>query len=145
MTKFYTYLWSKMSVSKHKLVATLHSQAFIFVPHSFDSTNEVVSGLLLTPSEVYWHDSTGSMDQKTLTEAQLYEYMTHRVFSKMLSSVYPGLRSFFVNEFGVAESPPLLSYLQSLLQLSSENLPSQAAKTVVLLTNHNLNDPFSYT
>ncbi|PWA85335.1 hypothetical protein CTI12_AA151420 [Artemisia annua] len=131
MTKFYTYLWSEMSVSKHKLVATLHSQAFIFVPHSFDSTNEVVSGLLLTPSEVYWHDSTGSMDQKTLTEAQLYEYKTHRVFSKMLSSVYPGLRSFFVNEFGVAESPPLLSYLQSLLRLSTENLPSQAAKTVV--------------
>ncbi|GJW84613.1 histidine kinase-, DNA gyrase B-, and HSP90-like ATPase family protein, partial [Tanacetum coccineum] len=133
MTKFYTYLWSEMGVSKHKIVETLHSQAFIFVPHSFDSTNEVVSGLLLTPGEVYWHDSTGSMDQKTLTQAQLYEYMTHRVFSKMLSSVYPDLRHFFVNEFGVAESPPLLSYIRSLLQLSTENLPSLAAKTVFLV------------
>ncbi|GJX37034.1 histidine kinase-, DNA gyrase B-, and HSP90-like ATPase family protein [Tanacetum coccineum] len=130
MTKFYTYLWSEMGVSNHKIVETLHSQAFIFVPHSFDSTNEVVSGLLLTPSEVYWHDSTGSMDQKTLTQGQLYEYMTHRVFSKMLSSVYPGLHHFFVNEFGVAESPPLLSYLPCLLQLSTENLPSLAAKIV---------------
>ncbi|GKE43348.1 hypothetical protein Tco_1470632, partial [Tanacetum coccineum] len=34
-----------------------------------------------------------------------------------------------VNEFGVAENPPLLRYLQSLLQLSTESLPSQAAKT----------------
>ncbi|GJT95969.1 hypothetical protein Tco_1091487 [Tanacetum coccineum] len=33
-------------------------------------------------------------------------------------------------EFGVAENPPLLSYLQSLQQLSSESLPSQVAKTV---------------
>nr|GEV65794.1 putative histidine kinase-, DNA gyrase B-, and HSP90-like ATPase family protein [Tanacetum cinerariifolium] len=130
MTKFYTYLWSEMGVSKHKIVETLHSQAFIFVPHSFDSKNEVVSGLLLTPGEVYWHDSTGSMDQKTLTQAQLYEYMTHRVFSMMLSIVYPDLRHFFVNEFGVAESPPLLSYIRSLLQLSTESLPSLAAKTV---------------
>ncbi|GKE11619.1 hypothetical protein Tco_1415170 [Tanacetum coccineum] len=133
MTKFYTYLWSEMDVSKHKIVETLHSQAFIFVPHSFDSTDEVVSGLLLTPSEVYWHDSTGSMDQKTLTQAQLYEYMTHRVFSKMLCNVYPDLRHFFVREFGVAENPPLLSYIRSLLQLSTENLPSLAAKTVSTL------------
>lgn len=120
MTKFYTYLWNEMGVSKHKIVETLHSQAFIFVPHSIDSTNDVVSGILLSASEVYWHDSTGSMEQKTLTQTPL-------------SSVYPGFRSFFVNEFGVAESPPLLSYLQSLLQLSTENLASQAAKTVVLL------------
>ncbi|GJT35798.1 histidine kinase-, DNA gyrase B-, and HSP90-like ATPase family protein [Tanacetum coccineum] len=98
MYKFYTYLWSEMDVSKHKIVETLH-----FVPHSFDSTDEVVSGLLLTPSEVYWHDSTGSMKQKTLSQAQLYEYNTHHVFSKMLSSVYPGLCHFIVNECGVAE------------------------------------------
>ncbi|GKD25854.1 histidine kinase-, DNA gyrase B-, and HSP90-like ATPase family protein [Tanacetum coccineum] len=125
MTKFYTYLWSEMDVSKHKIVETLH-----FVPHSFDSIDEVVSGLLLTPSEVYWHDSTGLMKQKTLSQAQLYEYNTHHVFSKMLSSVYPGLCHFIVNECGVAESPPLLSYLWSLLQLSTENLTSPAAKTV---------------
>ncbi|GJV65467.1 histidine kinase-, DNA gyrase B-, and HSP90-like ATPase family protein, partial [Tanacetum coccineum] len=36
-------------------------------------------------------------------------------------------------KFGVAESPPLLSYLWSLLQLSTENLPSPAAKTVSTL------------
>ncbi|GKF17090.1 hypothetical protein Tco_0062008, partial [Tanacetum coccineum] len=49
--------------------------------------------------------------------------------NKLLCNVYPGLHNFFVNEFGVAENPPLLSYLQSLLQLSNQSLPSHAAKT----------------
>ncbi|XP_071715777.1 protein NO VEIN-like [Rutidosis leptorrhynchoides] len=113
MSKFYTYLCNAMSISKQKILETLRSQAFIFVPNSFDpTTNEVVSGLLLSPTDVYWHDSTGSMKSSTL------------------SAVYPDLRYFFVNEFNVPENPPLLSYLQSLLQLSTETLPSVAAKTV---------------
>nr|GEW23168.1 hypothetical protein [Tanacetum cinerariifolium] len=72
MSKFYTYLWNEMSTSKQKIVESLLSEAFIFVPYSFSSASEVVS----------------------------------------------------------AENPPLLSYLQSLQQLSSESLPSQVAKTV---------------
>ncbi|GJV34314.1 histidine kinase-, DNA gyrase B-, and HSP90-like ATPase family protein [Tanacetum coccineum] len=129
MSKFYTYLWSEMSISKRKIVETLRSQAFIFVPSSVGSTSEVVSGLLLSPSEVYWHDSTiSSIEQTKSTKPQLYEYMTHRVYSKMLCSVYPHLRHFFVQEFGVAENPPLLCYLQFLLQLSKESLPAHAAK-----------------
>ncbi|GJY91609.1 histidine kinase-, DNA gyrase B-, and HSP90-like ATPase family protein [Tanacetum coccineum] len=72
-------------------------------------------------SDVYWHDSLGSIEQTK---------SIHPLFNKLLCNVYPGLHNFFVNEFGVAENPPLLSYLQSLLQLSNQSLPSQAAKTL---------------
>ncbi|GKC65599.1 histidine kinase-, DNA gyrase B-, and HSP90-like ATPase family protein, partial [Tanacetum coccineum] len=120
LSKFYTYLWNEMGFSKRKIVKKLHSQAFIFVPHSFSSTHEVVSGSFLSPSEVYWHDSFGSIEQTK---------SIHPLLNKMLCNAYPGRHNFFVNEFGVAENPPFLSYLQSLLQLSAESLPSQAAKT----------------
>ncbi|XP_076948185.1 protein NO VEIN-like [Bidens hawaiensis] len=130
MSKFYKYIWNEMSNSKQKIMENLHSQDFIFVPYSFNSTHEVASGSFLSPNEVYWHDSTGSMEQTRSTFPQFNRHMTHHSFSKMLCNVYPGLHYFFVKEFGVAENPPLLNYLQSLLQLSTTSLPSQAAKTV---------------
>ncbi|KAK9061523.1 hypothetical protein SSX86_018705 [Deinandra increscens subsp. villosa] len=130
MSKFYTYIWNEMSISKQKIMESLHSQDFIFVPYSFKSTHEVASGLFLSPNEVYWHDSTGSMEQTRSTDPQFDRHTTHYSLSKMLCNVYPGLHYFFVKEFGVAENPPLLSYLQSLLQLTTSSLPSQAAKTV---------------
>ncbi|CAI9303982.1 unnamed protein product [Lactuca saligna] len=77
--------------------------------------------------ELFWHDSTGSMEQLKSTVDQP---LTNSPLSKMLCNVYPGLHYFFFTKFGVAENPPLLGYLQSLLQLSSTILPSQAAKTV---------------
>lgn len=122
-----------MSTSKQKIMENLHSQDFIFVPYSFKSTHEVASGLFLSPNEVYWHDSTGSMEQTRSTCPQFDRHMTHYSFSKMLCNVYPGLHYFFVKEFGVSDNPPLLSYLQSLLQLSTTSLPSQAAKTVSIV------------
>ncbi|CAI9290486.1 unnamed protein product [Lactuca saligna] len=130
MTKLYTYIWNEMSISRQKIMDNLNSQAFIFVPHSHNSTNEVVSGLFLSPHEVFWHDSTGSMEQLKSTDPKVDQNLTNSPLSKMLCNVYPGLHYFFVTEFGVAENPPLLGYLQSLLQLSSTVLPSQAAKTV---------------
>ncbi|GKB89770.1 hypothetical protein Tco_0962042, partial [Tanacetum coccineum] len=134
MSKLYTYIWNEMSNSKQKIVENLHSQAFIFVPCSFGSTNEVVSGLFLSPTEVYWHDSiVSSMEQAKSTHPQFGQPATQRPFSKMLCNVYAGLQYFFVNEFGVAENPPLRSYLQLLLQLSTESSPSQASKTVFLV------------
>ncbi|GKE89233.1 hypothetical protein Tco_1566708 [Tanacetum coccineum] len=71
MSKFYTYIWNEMSISKQKIVGYLHSQAFIFVPYSFGSKLEVVSGLFLSPNEVYWHDSTGLMKQTKSTVAHM--------------------------------------------------------------------------
>ncbi|KAF5820234.1 putative histidine kinase/HSP90-like ATPase superfamily [Helianthus annuus] len=130
MSKFYTFIWNEMSLSKQKIMENLHSQDFIFVPYSCKSTHEAASGSFLSPIEVYWHDSTGSMEQTRSTYPPFDRHLTHHFSSKMLCDVYPGLHYFFVKEFGVAENPPLLSYLQSLLQLSSTSLPSQAAKTV---------------
>ncbi|GJT29937.1 ribonuclease H-like domain, reverse transcriptase, RNA-dependent DNA polymerase [Tanacetum coccineum] len=93
MSKFYTYIWNEMSISKQKIVGYLHSQAFIFVPYSFGSKLEKVSGLFLSPNEVYWHDSTGLMKQTKSTVA-------HSPFSKMLCNIYPDLQ--FLRQLGVS-------------------------------------------
>ncbi|XP_071713992.1 protein NO VEIN-like [Rutidosis leptorrhynchoides] len=131
MSKFYTYLSNEMSISKKKISKNLRSQAFIFVPSEFSNTNELVCGLLLSPSEVCWDDSTGLMEQTKSNHPQFYQYnKTKRLFSIMLINIYPGLHDFFVNDFGVVENPPLLSYLQPLLQLSNGSLPSLTSKTV---------------
>nr|GEY66905.1 hypothetical protein [Tanacetum cinerariifolium] len=122
MSKFYTYIWKEMSISKQKIVGNQHSQAFIFVPYLFGSKLEVVPGLFLSPNEVYWHDSTGLMKQTKSTVA-------HSPFSKMLCKIYPDLHDFFVDEFGVDDNPPLSCYLQFLQQLSTGSSPSLEAKT----------------
>nr|GEY76690.1 hypothetical protein [Tanacetum cinerariifolium] len=101
MSKLYTCIWNEMSISKQKIVENLHSQAFIFVPQSYVFTNEVVIGLFLSRSEVYWHDDIVSLMEQTRFDK------THRPFSNMLCNVYPALHDFFVNELGVAENPPL--------------------------------------
>ncbi|GJZ41621.1 hypothetical protein Tco_0588507 [Tanacetum coccineum] len=134
MSKLYTCIWNEMSISKQKIVENLNSQAFIFIPHSHASTNEVVVGLFLSPNEVYWqwHDPIVSlMEQTNSPDSQSDQSMTHRSLSNRLCDVYPGLHDFFVNELGVAENPPLRIYLPSLIQcLSTGSLPSQAVKTV---------------
>ncbi|GJS97670.1 hypothetical protein Tco_0804638 [Tanacetum coccineum] len=88
-----------------------------------DTLKKVVPGLFLSPSEVYWHDSTGLMKQTKSTVA-------HSPFSKMLCNIYPGLHDFFVDEFGVDDNPPLSCYLEFLRQLSTRSSPSPEAKTV---------------
>ncbi|XP_071709029.1 protein NO VEIN-like [Rutidosis leptorrhynchoides] len=125
MSKFYTYLWNEMSILKQKIIDILNSEAFIFVPYSFGSTNELVSGLFLSPNEVYWHDSIVSSIKST---NPFFDQSLN--FSKMLCNVYPQLHYFFVNEFSVPESPPLRSYLQFLSHLSSQSFPAHASNTV---------------
>ncbi|CAK9136536.1 unnamed protein product [Ilex paraguariensis] len=120
-----------MANSKQKIMEALRSGAFIFVPYSPGSTAEdVVPGVLLSRQEVYWHDSTGSMDQMKTIRPQNGPDLTNCPFSKMLCYVYPGLHDFFVNECGVEEAPPFRCYLQILMQLATVALPSQVAKTV---------------
>ncbi|KAM7485827.1 hypothetical protein LguiA_001836 [Lonicera macranthoides] len=132
MAKFYTFISNQMATSKQKIMENFGTGAFIFVPYSSGSKREdIVPGVFLTPQEVYWHDSTGSMDQMKVLCPAASPDSTHRPFSKMLCNIYPSLRDFFVNECGVNQIPPFRSYLQILLQLSSIALPSQAAKTVL--------------
>lgn len=104
-----------MASSDQKSMSNLSSGEFIFIPLSLASSSEVVSGALLSPQEVYWHDS-----------------MIHPEYelSKMLSNLYPNLHDFFVNECGVKEEPPLLDYLALLRHISTVDTPLEAAKKV---------------
>ncbi|KAG9139131.1 hypothetical protein Leryth_019106 [Lithospermum erythrorhizon] len=130
MTKFYDSIWSEMATSKQKVMEELLSEPFIFVPYVCDSHEEVVPGEFLSPEDVYWHDSTGSMDVSAVTSHNCLQNASHHPSSKILGHVYPRLQGFFVNECGVHEAPPLRSYLPALLKLSTVSLPSQSAKTV---------------
>ncbi|KAK1385201.1 Sacsin [Heracleum sosnowskyi] len=132
MSKLYTCVSNEIVASKSKVMSTLTSGAFIFVPYLAGSlSQDVVSGVLLSPEEVYWHDLTGSVDQiEGKCPSTDLVGKTHGPCSNMLKSIYPGLHDFFVNECGVQESPPFRNYLQILQQLSAVALPSQAAKIV---------------
>ena len=132
MSQLYTFIWNEMATSKQKIREELHSGPFIFVPYaSGSSLDDVVAGIFLSPEEVCWHDSTGSLDQMKEIHPQCsLTDVAHHPLSKMLSNIYPGLRDFFIDGCEVREAPPLHSYLQILLQLSTVALPSQAANVV---------------
>ena len=98
-------------------MATLSSGAFIFVPLYCRALSEVVPGVLLSPQDVYWHDSI---------------IHPRCGFSKMLSNLYPRLHDFFVNGCGVNKNPPLLDYLAFLLHLATVDTPLKAAKKVTI-------------
>ncbi|KAI7727548.1 hypothetical protein M8C21_003852, partial [Ambrosia artemisiifolia] len=116
MSRFYMFIWKELvSSDQEKSTTNLSSGSFIFVPSSSVSSSEVVSGVLLSPHEVYWHDNMIG------TECEQ---------RKMLSKLYPSFRDFFVNECGVKENPPLLDYLAFLHHLSTVNTPQEAAKKV---------------
>ncbi|CAN6588977.1 unnamed protein product [Malus baccata var. baccata] len=92
---------------------------------------DVVSGTLLSPAEVYWHDSTSFVDQIREIHRQCSSAgVAHGPLIKTLCNFYPGLHDFFVDVCGVHETPPLRSYIQILLHLSNVALPSQAASAV---------------
>ncbi|XP_076948183.1 protein NO VEIN-like isoform X1 [Bidens hawaiensis] len=115
MSRFYSFVWTELVSSDQKSMANLSSGPFIFVPPSSVSSSEVVSGVLLSAQEVYWHDNVINTDCEQ---------------SRMLSSLYPSFHDFFVNECGVKEKPPLLDYLAFLRHLSTINTPLEVAKKV---------------
>ncbi|XP_057497767.1 protein NO VEIN-like [Actinidia eriantha] len=131
MSRFYTFIWNEMATSKQKIVEELLSGPFIFVPYSCGSRHEdIVAGVFLSPSEVYWSDLTGSVNQIKGMHPHSDSSVIDRPLCKTLSNVYPSLHDFFVSECGVSELPCLRSYLHILLQLSTVALPSQAANMV---------------
>ena len=132
MSKFYTFIWNETGTSSQKIAKEFLSGPFIFVPCASGSRHEdVVSGMLLSVEDVYWHDSTGSVDQmkEILPRRDSVGVIDHPL-SKMLCNVYPGHHDFFVSGCGVHESPSLHSYIEILVQLSAVALPSQAANAV---------------
>ncbi|XP_050899985.1 protein NO VEIN isoform X1 [Lathyrus oleraceus] len=129
MSKFYTFIWKEMAAPKQKILQDLVAGPFIFVPNSaVHSHNDDVFGTLVRPNEVYWHDPTGSVQK--MEEFDTQSSSSHSRINKSLCNIYPGLRGFFVDECGVQEAPPLHSYIQILLQLSTVTLPSQAADKI---------------
>ena len=132
MSKFYTFIWNETGTVGQKISKEFLSGPFIFVPCASGSKHgDVVSGMLLSPEDVYWHDSTGSVDQmeEILPLHESVGAVDHPV-SKILCNLYPGLRDFFVNGCGVPEIPSFRSYIDILVQLSAVALPSQAANAV---------------
>ena len=129
MSKLYAFVWNEMAASKQKTMEDLMSGPFIFVPYSsVSSHDDVVCGTFLYPNEVYWHDSTGSVQEMKELHPQCCSPPSP--VNKSLCSIYPGLRGFFVEDCGVQEAPPLRGYIQILLQLSTVTLPSLAADKV---------------
>lgn len=129
MTKLYTFIWNEMASSKKKTIDDLMSGPFIFIPYSsvYDH-NDAVCGTFVYPNEVYWHDSIGSVQQMEEFHPQCNS--SYSPINKSLFNIYPSLRGFFVDECQVQEAPPLCSYIQFLLQLSTVMSPSQAADKV---------------
>lgn len=121
-----------MTPSRQKTVEELVSGPFIFIPNSSGSRHaDVVCGLLVSPSEVFWHDSTGSVDQiDDIGPQSASNDRTCSSINKSLCKIYPGLRGFFVDECGVNEEPLMRSYIHILRQLSTVTLPSQVTNKV---------------
>nr|POE62217.1 hypothetical protein CFP56_39543 [Quercus suber] len=132
MSNLYTFIWKEMASSRHKITKELHSGSCVFVPYASGSSHEdVVPGMFLSPEEICWHDPTGCLDQiKEINPQCSLTEVTHCPLKKTLSNIYPGLRDLFIDGCRIHETPPLRSYLQILLQLSTVTLPSQAANAV---------------
>ncbi|KAK3187916.1 hypothetical protein Dsin_027477 [Dipteronia sinensis] len=132
MSRFYTFIWNEMAASKHEIAEELLSGPFVFVPYTSCFRHEdVVSGIFLSSKEVYWHDSTGTIDLMKEMQPRCSSIgVTQLPLAKNLCNMYPGLHEFFVKKCGVHESPSFCSYLEILLELSTVALPSQAANAV---------------
>ena len=88
----------------------------------------------MPPDKVYWHDPTGCFDRlKGTHDEHNSASETNSPPSMTLANLYPGLHDFLVNDCGVLETLPFCSYLQIMLQMSRNNLPSQAAHEVSIL------------
>ncbi|KNA20999.1 hypothetical protein SOVF_047330 isoform B [Spinacia oleracea] len=125
MSKMYSFIWKEMTTCREQVLDALKSGPFIFIPRaSFKLFEDVVSGVLLSPDEAYWHDSTGALDCGKHVEFSI------ETSSKTLCSIYPGLHDFFVNECGVNEAPSFSHYLEILRQLSKNSSPLQSANAV---------------
>ncbi|XP_047314743.1 protein NO VEIN-like [Impatiens glandulifera] len=131
MTNFYS-IWSEMSTSsRHQILDELKPLPFIFVPYSgYSSIHDIVPGLLLSATEVYWEDSTGSVNQIKEINRSLDSGFTDNSFCKILHNIYPSLYTFFVKDCGVNTIPNFRDYLQILQKLTSVALPSQSANIV---------------
>ncbi|KAK1272823.1 hypothetical protein QJS04_geneDACA012207 [Acorus gramineus] len=131
MSRYYLFVWSGLTTLKGDVAEEFRSGPSIFVPFEYSSRDQdFVSGMLLSPSKVYWHDPTGCVNR--IKEVDLKCTLRNQSCypCKTLATVYPNLHDFFVNGCGVRETPSFGEYIEILLQLSKVALPSQAAHAV---------------
>ncbi|XWS13397.1 hypothetical protein CRYUN_Cryun36dG0033900 [Craigia yunnanensis] len=65
MSRLYTFIWNEIHNSRQNIAEEFHAASSIFVPYKSASRPvDVVSGIFWSSKEVYWHDSTGTMDQR---------------------------------------------------------------------------------
>lgn len=132
MSNFYAYIWKEMAHSKTKVIEELQSGPFIFVPDTSNSSDaDALAGSLMSPQDVYWHDSISPVDLTKSDDPECVSILSSSPRIKVLQSFYPHLHDFFVNECGVSEAPPFRSYLQILLDLPAILLPHQGSNTVI--------------
>ncbi|KAL8162904.1 hypothetical protein V2J09_014393 [Rumex salicifolius] len=127
MSRLYSYVSKELVTSKERVMEALSSGPFIFVPCTTGvNQDDVATGLLLSPGDVYWHDQSGTLSGVR----KLYSETPGFPTGKLLCDLYPGLHDFFVNVCGVDETPPFRCYLQILKQISTSTLPLEAAGAV---------------
>lgn len=141
MSKLYAFVRDELSSSREK-TAELRSGLYVFMPSVYTSNNaDIVPGIFTSPSEVFWHDPTGCLDlirQINLECGTDYESKSSKHLT--VSSLYPDLRDFFVNDCGVPEAPSTDRYFLVLVQLSQITSPSRAAHKVSTLLLRKLMD-----
>ncbi|KAL9227092.1 hypothetical protein vseg_002828 [Gypsophila vaccaria] len=145
MSKFYSFISKEMATSRQQVVDALSSGPFIFVPYGSVKLQEaVVAGAFLSKEDVYWHDSTCTLDlvkdvdisalqnsslcKKEKKKKLVINISTH--LSKSLCSLYPSLHNFFVTECRVNPAPSYRQYLQTLKCLSKMPFSQGVAKAV---------------
>ncbi|XP_059306675.1 uncharacterized protein LOC132058094 [Lycium ferocissimum] len=78
MSRFYTFMWNRMNTSERKVVEELHDRPSVFVPSKFGaSLEDAVPGVLLSLKEVFWCDSTGSVDQVKMVSTILFKIQSN--------------------------------------------------------------------
>ncbi|XP_020529013.1 uncharacterized protein LOC18443902 isoform X1 [Amborella trichopoda] len=132
MSRFYSFIWDEMTSTKTKIEA-LNSGACIFVPFAkVADVEQLVPGVFLSTSEVYWSDQTGCVDRTReilLHHAKIDDDKCNSVYT-LIHFYGSSLHDFFVDGCGVREVPRFGCYLQLLLQLSRTAPPSQSANVV---------------
>lgn len=135
------YLFLAEHAKSKKVLATFKSQPAIFFPStSTSSREEVVQGSLLPLEKLFWSDPTGALSMLHSLHGSSCEKRSAVAHgrkehsgnsAKALSTYYPELRSFFVEQCLVREKPEFYGYISILKQFSAITSPFSVLNEVL--------------
>lgn len=135
------YLFLAEHAKSKKVLATFKSQPAIFFPStSTSSREEVVQGSLLPLEKLFWSDPTGALSMLHSLHGSSCEKRSAVAHgrkehsgnsAKALSTYYPELRSFFVEQCLVREKPEFYGYISILKQFSAITSPFSVLNEVI--------------